>query len=149
MSDDYWPECNGDHGYFEDQMEKLRARLAEVERERDEVRAENKRFLAALEKVNAIRNSIVGLQTFNFSEHAYPLVAALNAAGFEGLAYPESRANVGTLLERAAKAEAEVERLRAVVEAARQAYRADAVAEWFDAEGDGLRAALAALDAKG
>lgn len=62
----------------------------------------------ALAKINDIRNSIIGLQAFNWSEHAYPLVAALNKAGIEGLEYPEARANVGTLLERANKAEAEV-----------------------------------------
>lgn len=62
----------------------------------------------ALEAINAIRDSIVGLQSFNFSEHAYPLVAALNAAGFEGKPYPDARENVGTLLERTNTAEARV-----------------------------------------
>lgn len=75
-------------------------------------RAEVERFRGALTKINEIRNSIVGVQGFNFSEHAYPLVAALNEAGFEGLPYPEAMANVGTVIERATKAEAEVERLR-------------------------------------
>jgi len=60
---------------------------------------------AALSKLNEIRNSIVGVQGFNFSEHAYPMVAALNEAGFEGLPYPEAKANVGTLIERATLAE--------------------------------------------
>lgn len=77
-----------------DEITTLRARVAELE--------------AMGEKVNAIRNSIVGLQCFNFSEHAYPLVAALDEAGFAGTPYPEARANVGTLLERANKAEARV-----------------------------------------
>lgn len=69
---------------------------------------------ACCEKVNAIRNSIVGAQQFNFSEHAYPLVAALNAAGFVGEPYPEALANVGTLLERATKAERKLAEVRAV-----------------------------------
>lgn len=56
-------------------------------------------YTTALHKINTIRNSLVGLQRFNFSEHAYPLVAALNEAGIEGLPYPEARANLGTLLE--------------------------------------------------
>jgi hypothetical protein len=79
---------------YEAEVATLRTRVAELE--------------AMGEKVNAIRNSIVGLQCFNFSEHAYPLVAALNEAGFAGTPYPDARANVGTLLERANKAEARV-----------------------------------------
>ncbi len=54
----------------------------------------------ALEGINAIRNSIIGAQTWNWSEHGYPLVSLLNRAGYEGLPYPEAKANVGTLLER-------------------------------------------------
>lgn len=60
----------------------------------------------ALEGINAIRNSIVGAQMFNWSEHAYPLVSLLNRAGYEGLPYPEAKANVGTLLDRIAELEA-------------------------------------------
>jgi hypothetical protein len=77
--------------------------------------AEVERLRAALTKINGIRNSIVGVQGFNFSEHAYPLVAALNAAGFKGMPYPEARENVGTLIERATKAESEAEKLRHVL----------------------------------
>lgn len=88
----------------------LRAQLEAVTRERDGLKAMG-------EKVNAIRNSIVGMQGFNFSEHAYPLVAALDEAGFEGLPYPEARANVGTLLDRIAALERERNEARA--EAAR------------------------------
>ena len=39
-----------------------------------------------------------------------------------------------------------VRELEAVERMARQAYRVDAVAEWFDAEGDGLKSALDAID---
>jgi hypothetical protein len=46
----------------------------------------------ALGKINAIRNHIVGTQTVNWSADIYPLVAALNEAGFEGLDYEEARA---------------------------------------------------------
>lgn len=65
----------------------------------------------ALEGINAIRNSIIGAQTWNWSEHGYPLVSLLDRAGFKGLPYPEAKKNIGTLIERADKAEAEVERL--------------------------------------
>jgi hypothetical protein len=60
---------------------------------------------SALRKINDIRDSIIGLQALNWSEHVYPLVAALDAAGYEGMGYPEARAYYGTLLERAVKAE--------------------------------------------
>lgn len=53
----------------------------------------------ALEAIDKIRNSIVGLQTINWSEHIYPLVAILNRAGYKGLSYPENRSNHGTLLD--------------------------------------------------
>ncbi|HEY0800687.1 MAG TPA: hypothetical protein VGD54_07575, partial [Steroidobacteraceae bacterium] len=65
--------------------------------------AETTKLRDALTKINEIRNSIIGVQGFNFSEHAYPLVAILDAAGFKGLPYPEAKANLGTLLERNAK----------------------------------------------
>ena len=53
----------------------------------------------ALAKISEIRDSIVGQQGFNFSEHAYPLVAVLNAAGFKGAGYEISRRNLGTLID--------------------------------------------------
>ena len=60
---------------------------------------------AALHKINDIRNSLIGLQTFNWSEHAYPLVAALDAAGFEGMNFDAAFHYYGSLLDRAVKAE--------------------------------------------
>ncbi len=73
------------------------------------------RLRAALEKISAIRDSIVGTQSFNWSEHAYPLVAALNAAGFEGVGYKIASANLGTLIEQIKSAEADNERLRDLI----------------------------------
>jgi hypothetical protein len=63
-------------------------------------------------KVNDIRNSMVGMQGFNFSEHLYPLVAALNTAGFEATPYEDTRKNLGTIIEQRDKAEATVAELR-------------------------------------
>lgn len=77
-----------------------------------EARAEVARLTTLGEKVSAIRDSIVAMQTVNWSEHIYPLVAALDEAGFAGAGYPGDRENFGTLLERATKAEAEVARLQ-------------------------------------
>lgn len=74
------------------------------------LRAELDRAKQALGKINAIRNSIIGAQTFNWSEHAYPLVAALNEAGIEGEPYPAAREYVGSLIERANKAEEALDR---------------------------------------
>lgn len=48
----------------------------------------------ALDRINDIRNSIVGYQGFNFSMHAYPLVAALNAIGINGLGHEQARASL-------------------------------------------------------
>lgn len=82
----------------------------------EECAAEGNKFHRALDKINEIRNSIIGAQTINWSEHIYPLVAALEEAGIEGMNYPEARKNFGTMLERTNKAEAEVKRLRALLE---------------------------------
>ncbi|MBR8315039.1 Lar family restriction alleviation protein [Burkholderia dolosa] len=65
-----------------------------------------------LTSINGIRNSIIGLHTLNWSEHVYPLVAALDAAGFEGMEYPEARAFYGTMLDRCNAAEEDAERYR-------------------------------------
>lgn len=83
-----------------------------------EAAKEVERLRAALTKINGIRNSIVGAQTVNWSEHIYPLASALNDAGFAGESYEVARENLRTLLERATKAEAEVERLSQVVRSA-------------------------------
>lgn len=60
---------------------------------------------AALTKINAIRNSIVGLQTINWSEHVYPLVAALNEAGYSAMQYEDAKQHYGTMLERTVRLE--------------------------------------------
>ena len=61
----------------------------------------------ALMKINEIRNSIIGLQTVNWSEHIYPLVCALNKAGIQGMEYPEAQSKYRTMLERLVAAERE------------------------------------------
>jgi hypothetical protein len=57
---------------------------------------------AALRKISDIRDSIIGTQSVNWSEHVYPLVAALDEAGYPGAEYKEARKNIGTTLERVA-----------------------------------------------
>lgn len=73
---------------------------------------ENDRLRALGEKVNTIRNSIVGFQRVGFSEHVYPLVAALDEAGFQGEGYEISRKNAGTLVARIAELEGLLRRAR-------------------------------------
>lgn len=86
--------------------------LAEVRAEYSQLKSELERAKITLEKINTIRNSIVGFQSINWSEHIYPLVAALDEAGIEGMDYPEAKQNFGTMLERTNKAEAEFVRLK-------------------------------------
>lgn len=74
----------------------------------DQTRALLEAQSEALAKINDIRNSIVAFQTVNWSEHIYPLVAALNKAGFKGMPFAEAWENFGTLLERANKAESQL-----------------------------------------
>jgi hypothetical protein len=80
------------------------------------LRFERDRLATALAKISEIRNSIIGCQTVNWSEHVYPLVAALDAAGLKGEPYPAARERLGTLLERTSvserRAEAAEERAR-------------------------------------
>jgi hypothetical protein len=66
----------------------------------------------ALGKINDIRDSIIGLQKINWSEHIYPLVAALDAAGFEGMDYDEARPRFASLIDRLNAAEGDVAKLR-------------------------------------
>lgn len=78
-------------------------------------KAEVERLTNALTKISAIRDSIVGCQGFNFSEHAYPLVAVLDDAGFKGAGYEIASKNLGTLIEQRNAAERERDALSARV----------------------------------
>jgi hypothetical protein len=94
-----------------------------------EQEGEVERLRSALTKINVIRNSIIGLQTINWSEHIYPLVAALEAAGLHGMGYDEARGMFGTMLERTNVAEAEVERLTAELASLRAQQPTAAIGE--------------------
>ena len=102
------------------------AALSDRAAEREGEEAELVRLRVLASKVDAIRNSIVGVQGFNWSEHAYPLVAALGEAGYPSEEYEIARENVGTLIEQIKAAEAELDalslRLEAVEGAAQEAY---------------------------
>lgn len=90
------------------EINRLTRELAEMTRQRDDAQT-------ALKQINEVRNSIVGLQTINWSEHVYPLVAALDVAGIVGMEYPEAKANFGTAVKRAVDAERENVRLRGLI----------------------------------
>lgn len=83
------------------EVEKLRGDIGALEAANDELRCVQLPRLETLAaKVNAIRNSIVGAQAVNWSEHIYPLVAALNDAGIGGESYDVARVSVGALVDR-------------------------------------------------
>lgn len=68
---------------------------AEADRLRREVADRDERIAMlteALTKIDAVRNDIIARQSINWSAHIYPLVAALEAAGFKGVGYEKGRA---------------------------------------------------------
>lgn len=93
----------------------------EMAKEIERLEAEVERQRTALTKIDGIRNSIIGVQNINWSEHIYPLVAALEDAGINGLPYPEAKKNIGTLIDAVNRLEAEKARhadeVRQLVEA--------------------------------
>lgn len=88
----------------------LEASLAEAVAERarygDRVTSRIATLEAALGKIDAIRNSIIGHQSIGWSAHVYPLVAALDEAGFKGEGYEVARVEAETLHQRIEKLEA-------------------------------------------
>jgi hypothetical protein len=114
------PESTGETvGDYLERAEKAEVRISELE--------------AALNAINDIRNSIIGLQTINWSEHIYPLVEVLDNAGIEGMGYPKAREHFGTSIKRTIAAEAEVARLRAACAAFLGKGYANGVGDWREA----------------
>ena len=72
--------------------DQLHAHAAAVSAERD---ARIKVLEDALTKIDAIRNDIIGRQKIGWSSHVYPLVAALDEAGYPGMEYEAARAALG------------------------------------------------------
>jgi hypothetical protein len=112
-----------------------------TERRIRKLEAERAKLGTALSKINEIRNSIVGYQLVNFSAHIYPLVAALNEAGFQGEGYEEARAKAKTQVERIASLESQLATARegAAKEALREAAlvcerRANSAHSWTSRE---------------
>jgi hypothetical protein len=85
----------------------------------NDAHTEIQQLTVALDRISAIRDSIISMQGFNWSEHAYPLVAALDEVGFHGAGHEIAPANLGTLIEQIKASEVEVERLRADLDGVR------------------------------
>lgn len=83
----------------------LRARIAELER--------------GMNKINDIRNSIIGYQTINWSAHIYPLVAALEDAGFHGEGSEVFGEKAKTQLQRIEELESDIAALRQEIDGLR------------------------------
>lgn len=77
---------------------------------------EARRHHAALTTINEIRNEIVGYQKVNWSAHIYPLVAALEEAGFAGEGYAEARPKAERQIEWILRLEAELAEARVEIE---------------------------------
>lgn len=82
------------------------------------------RLTGAMTKISDIRDSIIGFHKINWSEHIYPLVAALDGAGYPGAEYEIARENAGTLVDQIKTAEAEVTALTKERDALRDALTA-------------------------
>ena len=91
QSNPAWMNCHHDRGMLLPEIERLRA---------------------ALTTIDGIRNSIIGAQSVNWSEHIYPLVEALETAGFEGEGYDKAREKIRALIGRRERAEAVIEAVR-------------------------------------
>jgi hypothetical protein len=76
---------------------------------------ENARLRTCCETINDIRNEIIGYQAINWSAHIYPLVKALEDAGYRSEEYEMSRAKAKRQCERIAELEAKVAELEAKV----------------------------------
>ena len=103
---------------------------SEVQASRDRLAASEKeveRLKAALTKIDEIRNSIVGYQSINWSAHIYPLVEALEEAGYEGLGHEKASELARTQLQRIAALEQRVSELTAEVQARNSTVDAQAV----------------------
>jgi len=99
---------------------RYREAAARFEAYRAESQAELKVKSEALLKINDIRNSIVGLQRLDWSEHVYPLVASLDEAGVQGAGWPAAREVHRPVLVQLNEATVELARLKTELESARQ-----------------------------
>ena len=128
-----------------DEAVRLNAALTSVLLDRD-------RLALALSKIDAIRNSIIGTQSINWSAHVYPLVAALYEAGYEGEGYDVAREKAKTLIEERDEAIRLIEQLRAAAKLALEELDTEYVAdreETQEVAQKALRLALQASDGKG
>jgi hypothetical protein len=89
-------------GTLESKLESAQSRIAVLE--------------STLKKIDAIRNDIVGRQTVGWSRHIYPLVAALEESGFEGIGYEKAKEAAVTMDQENAELREKVKRATALLE---------------------------------
>jgi len=85
-----WIESRAGEAAFD--ADNLHAHAAAVTAAKD---ARIKVLEDALSKIDAIRNDIIGRQKIGWSSHVYPMVAALDEAGYPGMEYEAARAALG------------------------------------------------------
>jgi hypothetical protein len=113
-----WSKYGEGHGRLDEDIQLVLTALTTAEKERDQAKVDAAQAWidvqrhglmragaeaqlgrlttveSALAKINDIRNSIIGYQNVGWSQHIYPLVAALEEAGITGLGYEEARAGI-------------------------------------------------------
>lgn len=82
-----------------EERDTAKERIAELEDKLTKTRERVVGYQTLGAKVNEIRNSIVGYQNVNWSAHIYPLVAALEEAGYKGDGYEKANKMAKTQLE--------------------------------------------------
>lgn len=100
-----------------------------------ELAAEVMRLTHVLDKINALRNDVVGQQSAGISNLAYPLVAILDEAGLKGEGYEKARKRMRTIFDERDEA------LRVLT--ALWEHAEDRV-DWFDGEEAVAKAAVRA-----
>lgn len=100
-------------GLDDSKYQKMFNELAEGDVARiDADKARIKQLETCMTKIDEIRNSIVGYHQINWSAHIYPLVAALEEAGYEGIGYEEASKLAHTQLDRIKELEADRDQWR-------------------------------------
>jgi len=90
------------------ELQLLRLNFDRLAESSEVLATEIERLRVALTKINDIRNNVIGAQSIGWSSTIYPLVAALEEAGFEGDGYEQAKDRIVTW-------QTEIGRLRAAL----------------------------------
>ncbi len=86
-----WSHFDADSVQSRSDIAEVAAAFAVIFAKRDAAIARAEKAEAALAKIDDVRNSIVGGRRVSWPEHIYPLVVALEEAGFGAAGYNEAR----------------------------------------------------------